>query len=80
MLITAKSLNTLKLDCVRLSLIDNAILNVPCSIVFFTSKSSPFQYTTSFKRFLNYITEIQTLNSSDNLKTYNYKTVFLMGD
>lgn len=27
MLITSKSLNTLKLDCVRLSSIDNAILN-----------------------------------------------------
>lgn len=38
MLITAKSLNTLKLDCVRLSLIDNAFLNVPCSIVFLHQK------------------------------------------
>lgn len=78
MLITVKSLNTLKLDCIRLSSIDNFKRAMLDRV--FTSKLSPFQYTTSFKRFLNYITEIQTLNSSNNLKTYNYKIVFLMGD
>lgn len=84
MLITAKSLNTLKLDYVGLSLKDNAILNVPYSIAFLQNHQNYHHYSyyaANFKRFLNYITEIQTLNSSDNLKTYNYKTVvFLMGD